>query len=596
MKSGGVVFRQSLGDFPCPVVLGQKSPTFGLHRYKQGLQFIPLDDEGFTLRGDKRRLLYQGRRRSHRFTILGDKSFEYDCILEKEPESNVVSMLIVGAEHFDFFRQPDFVKDPFLKGSYAVYKKQTLIGEGTGKLCHIHRPLIIDARGRRVWGKLAVVGNELRITIPEKWLSEAKYPVIVDPVVGTTTVGSQYQYYDKYDKCWYKYTISEAVAVNRYILPESMNGNATAYIYFYRNTLYQGKWYSGGHYIRPCIYSDVNSEPYEKLSTNEQQIVDEAYQIDNDGWFPATFSSNRVINGGSNIWFGVSTGDFLPRFDYGSKCYISYTYDYWDTLYRPPDYFPLEDTYGFTDVDIGIDFFNVILSMYFNFTPVQNYIRTITQGVSLQDNRMITIEYKRIVTQTAAINSMVNRIISIYYKCISIVNNIDEMRNASLFFRALIENIKISTRKYELIAFIRECFETVRINTFIDKMRCIIRNLHEDIYFVDKLSSSMIFLRIKKETAHVKDKSGQWRVFIRGILENVNNEGETSHIAAYNRLQRSTIRAQGSVLRSITICIRIITKLFIRDYLIGRFLKSKTELTIKSKIVREIILESRLND
>jgi hypothetical protein len=57
-----------------------------------------------------------------------------------------------GAENFDFFRQPDFVKDPFLKGSYAVYKRETLAGEGTGKLRHIHRPQIIDSRERRRWG------------------------------------------------------------------------------------------------------------------------------------------------------------------------------------------------------------------------------------------------------------------------------------------------------------------------------------------------------------------------------------------------------------------------------------------------------------
>ena len=81
--------------------------------------------------------------------------------------------------------------DPFLKGSYAVYSKDTLLGEGTGKLCHIHRPEIIDARGRRCWGDLSIVENCLCISIPENWLSEATYPVIVDPTVGTTTVGSQ---------------------------------------------------------------------------------------------------------------------------------------------------------------------------------------------------------------------------------------------------------------------------------------------------------------------------------------------------------------------------------------------------------------------
>ena len=176
-------FRQSLSDFPCTVELGKSSPTFGLTRNCSGLRFVPTDDEGFSLRGDKRQLVYKGRRRSHRFTILGDSSFEYDCILEREPETNVITLLLEGAERYDFFRQPDFVPDPFLKGSYAVYKKETLIGEGTGKLCHIHRPEIIDARGRRCWGELSIIGNRLHITIPENWLNEAKYPVIVDPTI-----------------------------------------------------------------------------------------------------------------------------------------------------------------------------------------------------------------------------------------------------------------------------------------------------------------------------------------------------------------------------------------------------------------------------
>ena len=121
-----VRFRQSLTDFPLTVDLGDKSPSWGLTRWagNRGLRFIPLDDEGFSLRGNKRLLLYKGRRRSHRFTILGDGAFEYDCILNKEPESNIISLLMEGAEDFDFFRQPDFVPDPFLKGSYAVYKKK----------------------------------------------------------------------------------------------------------------------------------------------------------------------------------------------------------------------------------------------------------------------------------------------------------------------------------------------------------------------------------------------------------------------------------------------------------------------------------------
>jgi hypothetical protein len=101
-----IKFRQSINDFPLTVTLGGKIPSWGLSRWggNSGLGFIPPDDERFTLRGDKRRLLYKGRRRSHRFTILGDGAFEYDIVLLREPGSNVISLLMYGAECFDFFR------------------------------------------------------------------------------------------------------------------------------------------------------------------------------------------------------------------------------------------------------------------------------------------------------------------------------------------------------------------------------------------------------------------------------------------------------------------------------------------------------------
>ena len=84
MEKRGTIFHQSLRDFPCTVELGSKDPSWCISRWnKNGLRFVPSDDEGFTMRGDRRWLVYKGRRRSHRFTILGDKAFEYDCILER---------------------------------------------------------------------------------------------------------------------------------------------------------------------------------------------------------------------------------------------------------------------------------------------------------------------------------------------------------------------------------------------------------------------------------------------------------------------------------------------------------------------------------
>jgi len=131
-----------------------------------------------------------------------------------------------GSENFDFFRQPDFVPDPFLKGSYAVYLKETLIGQGTGKLCHIHRPLVIDIRGRKCWGDLSIAGNELRITIDENWLSNVKYPVTVDPIVGTEQLGSQ-ELYDSIIDGWNRPVLLNHLGVNRYFITEELIGTCT---------------------------------------------------------------------------------------------------------------------------------------------------------------------------------------------------------------------------------------------------------------------------------------------------------------------------------------------------------------------------------
>jgi hypothetical protein len=285
-----------------------------------------------------------------------------------------------GAENFDFFRQPDFVKDPFLKGSYAVYKKETLIGEGTGKLCHIHRPQIIDSRGRRVWGELSVAGNELCITIPEAWLSEAGYPVVVDPTIGTTTVGSQTAW-EQEPGDWVPLVNEVRIPVNRFPVNETVNGLCTAYFYVYSNEEPDSAGY-------PVLYSDNNNTPLSRRSMQESYIDLQVKNGKPAGWRSGTMRSNGSIASGGYIWFGLSTEYFwYARFDYGSKLYSD------DNSGGPlPDTYPL----------LGANFYdNFKLSMYFTCnSSAQNFTRTLAQGVTLVDSRKPAGAYQRRVTQT----------------------------------------------------------------------------------------------------------------------------------------------------------------------------------------------------
>jgi len=513
-----ICFKQSMTDFPLTVALNKKIPEWCLFRWGDNgrLRFVPLDDEGFTLRGDKRQVLYKGQRKSHRFTLLGDTAFEYDCILEKEPDSNVISLRMEGADNFDFLRQPDFLKEPLLAGSYAVYKKETLLGEGTGKLCHIHKPEIIDSRGRRCWGDLSVTGNELRITIPECWLGEAEYPVIVDPTIGTNTVGSQYKWDADPPEPFSPLMFEILIPVNRFLVTDAINGNCTAYIYTNAD---DGS--AGG---RPVLYSDNSNKPLTRKSANEELIDFRVRNGKPAGWRSGAFRSNGNIASGVYIWFGVFVEDiWYARFDYGAKCYC----EEWNySNHNIPNTYPIVDPNWYQ---------NFRLSMYFTYSSGQNYVRTITQGISLTDNRRKTVEYKRLTTQT------------------------------------------------------------VQADTAINKFQAMYRNVQEAIKCFDNVSSPVLFFRKIFEALNVNDNLKQFREIFIGLFESLNITSDVKAGRIYFVNITDTVCAVGVLFRTLFLFVNILTKFFIGDYILNRFLIAKAELKIKSCIVREIVIESRIN-
>ena len=570
-EKNGVLFHQSLYDFPLTVSLGNKSPSFGLSRFKQGLRFVPPDDEGFTLRGDKRRLLYKGRRRSHRFTILGDCSFEYDCILLKEPESNVISLRMEGAECFDFFRQPDFLKEPLLAGSYAVYKKDIVVGEGTGKLCHIHRPEIIDARGRRCWGDLSVVGNELHITIPEKWLGEASYPVIVDPTIGTTTVGSL-TYNDEEEGTL---LFDVLIAVNRFWVNEAVNGLCTAYVYTDADDKYAGG--------RPVLYSDFGNVPQTRRSKEEQFIDLRVVSGKPKGWRTGTFRNNTDITSGIYIWFGVFTEyTWFPRFDWGAKCY-SYS---WEDFNSIPNTYPMYDVNWYDDFR---------LSMYFTYQSAQNYVRTLTQGIKLTDNRKLKGNYKRTETQTVKVISALGRLETLVRKCLMTVQNSVVVNRLPLFFRNILEQVNVTFNKMEKMSLERKCADEVIINSNTKRIHNVIRFIQEDLKILDTQIFSVLFVRSVNDTPIATDYLSKIGSFIRGLYLEVGSVADTTHKAEYYRFNSDTVQTEGRAYKGLLLFVRIVTQVFFRDYLLRRFLKAQENLILKSAICREITLESRID-
>ncbi len=148
--------------------------------------------------------------------------------------------------------------------------------------------------------------NELLIIIPESFLSEAKYPVVVDPTVGTTTIGSQIKGTDPnnsgYDRPW----LDNEYALNKFLIPQNGRGICTAYVYAYHNET--------DAYTTPCLYTNVDNKPYMKKSQNEKNINVSLWNSSVPvGWKNNTFELFGDILAGETIWFGVYSSWFTTR-------------------------------------------------------------------------------------------------------------------------------------------------------------------------------------------------------------------------------------------------------------------------------------------
>lgn len=155
------------------------------------------------------------------------EAYEFEVILKEKPQSNKV-LFSIQTKALRFLYQPPLteiwevgkrgaaeITDTEVKdadgriichcpenvvGSYAVYHDSksgdySLRGGKNyraGKAFHIYRPKIIDADGVEVWGTLNIdiEAGLLTIEVPQEFLDNAAYPVIVDPTFGNTSVGS----------------------------------------------------------------------------------------------------------------------------------------------------------------------------------------------------------------------------------------------------------------------------------------------------------------------------------------------------------------------------------------------------------------------
>jgi hypothetical protein len=332
-------------------------------------------------------------------------------------------------------------------------------------------------------------------------------------------VGSQTHWDNVENESYDQLFIEGALAVNRFLISEIVNGWCTAYVYAY-DTDY-------GDICEPVIYSDNGNIPLTRRSVNEGDFDIAVGGGKPAGWKSTTFEAH---SGNVNyIWFGLFCDWFAPRFDYGAKCYMNY----WDYL---GDDIP--NTYPLFNANYYYDF---KLSMYFTYTSAQNHVRTITQGVTLTDKRKLMGNYQRFLVQTAKVNSGLSRFQTFIRTFTMTAYNTMNVDRYPAFFRNVTETIKTSTVNIHTLSIFRKCVETINVNSQLKKVYNAVRKAQDFFSGIDNQNFSVLFFRYVSDGAMVSQKNGHIGSFIRGLAVTAGSTAETRHKGEYYRFQEDTV-------------------------------------------------------
>lgn len=192
-------------------------------------------------------------------------------------------------------------------GSYAVYHQDkrgdykkiiggdTIICQyGTGKAFHIFRPKAWDNNGDTTWCELRIdtSAGTLSIMVPPQFLSDAAYPVIIDPQFGNTSVGGS-------NIIFSGYRIAGMVTM------DSVSGQVLDSVVIY------GRYTSTSSTLYGAIYSDDGGPAaLGEADTTGIPIDDWVYQ-----WWQVPMSGTYSLTSGASYWISFHCENYRVGYD-----------------------------------------------------------------------------------------------------------------------------------------------------------------------------------------------------------------------------------------------------------------------------------------
>ena len=558
-------YIQSKKDCPCSVkgeaVGRSKSPILQFSKWdEEAYLFFKGNGKNERTRSLERKgnsLILTTNKRKHIYRILDGENMEYDIVLYEKPKSPVIEMPLEFPKGLSFFKQgikyPELMRDE-VRGSYAVYWNMRNNKYKTGKFCHIYRPKIFDSAGRWIWGDLEFYGESLFIIVDELWLKRAQYPVTVDPVIGTSTVGASHLNTEDPDPGeWYDYYYEITMPVNPYVTPGSVSGNCTAYYYSYHSDS-EARGY-------PVIYSDSAGLPANRLSTNES-YADLRNPSSSGEWLGAAFDINGTIPAGQTIWFGYMSRFYLfPYFDEGG------TLKEMDVSGNstPPNSF----------VTGGWSSDQLTLSMYFEYTAVENYTRDIATISALSDGiSRIHFGKRKIMESAFSLSDFIRGGKGIFKILIS-STGITDLQNRAL---GILRKKSDMEGVYEGLIF--KIAYARMVSAAIGLVDSVIRDLTKTRRIINSAGITDFFLRRHNRKQRMHES-----------LELPENIERTQGLI---RKHSEVLTATDGTLRRLMVFLKLTGTLRIWDYPLWKKARSKEEISIRSNVTTEIEIDSKI--
>jgi len=244
---------------------------------------------------------------------------------------------------------------------------------------------------------------------------------------------------------------------------------------------------------------------------------------------------------------------------------------------------------------LGDWFYDLKISMYFTYSTAQNYVRVLTQGVRLTDNRNMAGNYRRVATETARIDSGLSRFQTFYCKCIETVRNTMTISRLNMISRTFTEKIQTVMRVFGSRDITRKFADKAGAVFVLSRALSQFRSIQDGIWGNDHHAFSVLYIRSVADNAatyHVWKHEG---AFIKEVTETAGSNAETERKLDYKRFESDTVQAEGKAKRGLLLFVKIVTQVFIRDYLLRRFLVGREELVLKSCITRDMVLDSKIN-